>query len=412
LSTLGRTLAEVQDDALQGRARPALSARLAAIYQQRARRERMQRRLSRFGYGAGAAVLAAAVMLFVMRPRALEFRIGAGTGTGAGLGELGVLIAAPETGGRHLSFSDGSRLELHGGARARVVSSNEHGARVVLERGLMRTDVVPRPHNDWSLFGGPFEIHVTGTSFDTSWDPQRQQLFVNMLEGHVLVSAECLPATRALKAGESGTFSCAPEAAPASTQAQPKAAALPAAAAPVPAMSARASKSLPSASSVSSVELPVALPDWRELSARGDYAGSLAAAESQGFERLCETLPSSELLELASTARLVGRMERANTGYAAVRRRFAGSENAASAAFHLGQLAFDGAHDYRAARRLFAAYLSECQACALAAEALGRRMEAEQRLGELELARASARLYLERYPRGAHARLAQSIQEP
>jgi len=71
LSTLGRTLAEVQDDALQGRARPALSARLAAIYQQRARRERMQRRLSRFGYGAGAAVLAAAVMLFVMRPRAL-----------------------------------------------------------------------------------------------------------------------------------------------------------------------------------------------------------------------------------------------------------------------------------------------------------------------------------------------------
>jgi len=151
---------------------------------------------------------------------------------------------------------------------------------------------------------------------------------------------------------------------------------------------------------------------WRELSTRGDYAGSLAAAEALGFERLCETLPSSELLELASTARLVGRSERANTGYAAVRRRFAGSEDAASAAFHLGQLAFDGAHDYRAARHLFAAYLSECHGCALAPEALGRRMEAEQRLGELELARASARLYLERYPKGAHARLAQSIQEP
>ena len=408
LSTLGRTLAEVQNDALQSRAGRSTSARLAAIYQLRARRERLRRRLSRLGYGAGAAVLAAAVMLFVGRPHALEFRIDGRPG----LGQLGVLIAAPDAGARSLNFSDGSRLRLHGGAQARVVGSNEHGARVVLERGLVRAEVVPRSNNDWSLFGGPFEIHVTGTSFDTSWDPQHQQLFVNMHEGHVLVSAECLPAARALKAGQSGTFSCVAE--PITEPArEPKApVATPATSATVSLPSARPVPPRPSASSAAAIEQPVPQPSWRELSALGDYAGSLAAAEAHGFEQLSVTLSSSELLELASTARLVGRSQRASVGYAAVRRRFAGSENAAIAAFHLGQLAFDGSHDYRTARRLFAAYLTECQSCALSPEALGRRMEAEQRLGQPELARASAILYLERYPQGAHARLAQSLKEP
>src|SRR6187549_2075737 len=113
LSTLGRTLAEVQDEALQSRAGQSISARLAAIYQLRARRERLRRRLSRLGYGAGAAVLAAAVMLFVGRPHALEFRVDGRPG----LGPLGVLIAAPNSGARNLNFSDGSRLRLNGGAQ-------------------------------------------------------------------------------------------------------------------------------------------------------------------------------------------------------------------------------------------------------------------------------------------------------
>jgi TolA-binding protein len=109
---------------------------------------------------------------------------------------------------------------------------------------------------------------------------------------------------------------------------------------------------------------------------------------------------------------LAGNSERAKVGYTAVRRRFSGSESAANAAFHLGQLAFDGARDYRAARRFFATYLNECRSCNWSAEALGRRMEAEQRSGTVDLARASARLYLERYPNGAHARLAESLKDP
>jgi TolA-binding protein len=408
LSTLGRTLAAVQDDALQSRARPPLSATIAAIYQARARRERRRRRWSRFGYGAGAAALAAAVMLFVLRPRALEFKVD----DAARIGQLGVLVTAPNSGARSLSFSDGSRVQLHAGAQARVVSSNEHGARVVIERGVVRADVVPRKNNDWSLFGGPFEIHVTGTSFDTGWDPQRQQLFVKMHEGHVLISAECLSRPRALSAGQSGTFSCVPEPSAAPVREAPPGAQATLPPVPVPAAVSVHSELRPSASAVPSVVPPPRLPSWRELSLLGDYTGAFAAAEREGFERLCETLPTAELLELSNTARLAGHAERASAGYAAVRSRFAGSESAASAAFHLGQLAFDGSHDYRAARRYFAAYLAECRNCALAPEALGRRMEAEQRQGDLELARATARLYLERYPKGAHARLAESLKQP
>ncbi|HEY3255170.1 MAG TPA: FecR family protein [Polyangiaceae bacterium] len=405
LSTLGRTLAEVQDDALQHRGRPPVSATIAAIYQARARRARTRRRLSRLGYGAGAAALAAAVLLFLLRPRALEFQVDGG----ASAGQLGALLAAPSTSARSLSFSDGSRLRLHSGAQARVVSSTEHGARVVIERGVVRADVVPRADNDWSLLGGPFEIHVTGTSFESGWDPQRQQLFVNMHEGHVLVSAECLSQSRALSAGQSATFSCVPEPSPAIFQEPPPAPQAATALLPVPARAGSA-RTLPVPSA--SAAPPTRAPSWRELSAHADYAGALAAAEREGFEQLCESLSAAELLELANTARLAGHAERASAGYAAVRRRFAGSESAASAAFHLGQLAFDGSGDYGSARRFFADYLAECRNCALAPEALGRRMEAEQRQGALGLARASARLYLERYPKGAHARLAESLTGP
>ena len=411
LSAVGRTLAAVQDDALHARARPPISARIAAIYQARARRQRTRQRLSRLAYGAGAAVLAAAVMLLLLRPRALEFRVNGVSG----LAQMGVLIAAPSAGARSVAFSDGSQIKLHAGAQARVVSSNERGARVVIERGTVRADVVPRPQNDWSLFGGSFEIHVTGTSFDSGWDPDRQQLFVKMYEGHVLISAECLVGTRTLSAGESGTFSCLPEPTVAPNQDSSTAVQASIEAVPAPAVSARprvlrGQSDPPPAPSAPTP--PQRAPSWRELSERGDYASALAAAERDGFERLCETLSTAELLELASTARLAGNSERAKVGYAAVRRRFAGSESAASAAFHLGQLAFDGAHDYLVARGLFATYLNECQSCNLAAEALGRRMEAEQRSGSLDLARASARLYLERFPNGAHARLAESLKEP
>ena len=85
---------------------------------------------------------------------------------------------------------------------------------------------------------------------------------------------------------------------------------------------------------------------------------------------------------------------------------------APSAAFHLGQLAFDGRGAYADAEREFATYLALRPRGPLAAEALGRMMEAQQRSGDLAGARISAARYLALYPTGAHARLAKGLSLP
>lgn len=95
-----------------------------------------------------------------------------------------------------------------------------------------------------------------------------------------------------------------------------------------------------------------------------------------------------------------------------MRRRFPGGEFAATSAFHLGQLAFDGAGAFVVARRWFETYLAERPAGALAPEALGRVMEAEQRMNDLPAARATAAEYLARHPMGAHAELARRLLRP
>jgi TolA-binding protein len=161
-------------------------------------------------------------------------------------------------------------------------------------------------------------------------------------------------------------------------------------------------------------EASAAVPraSWRDLARQGDYKGALAAAEAEDWSALCESLSAADLLELGTTARLAGRGGRAVEAYSAVRRRFGGTDAAATAAFHLGQMAFDGAHAYDEAHRWFSTYLAERPGGALAAEALGRAMEAEQRMGDLPRAKETAQRYLARYPAGAHAELAKSLLLP
>jgi transmembrane sensor len=420
LRALGRTLAEIQDELLSARERPATSERLAAIHHARALQALRARRVARARPLVLVALAAAVLLALSFRARPLSFVVG----PSKAVGQLGVWVAATAAQSSVLAFSDGSRLSLRGGAQARVVSTNKHGARIVLERGSMRSDIVPRADNDWFVVAGPFEIHVTGTSFDTGWEPEQQVLRVTMFEGHVLIRSECLSAPHPLSKGESLALSCADQNVASDARATSAVTALAsAAAAPASAFPARsASTRQLSAQSVTGSEPPVASvpataasaqgPSWRDLARQGKYEAALSAVETTGFDEACRTLPADELLELGTTARLARRSERANAAYLAVRRRFAGSDGAATAAFHLGQIAFDSAGAYAEARKWFGTYLSERPAGGLATEALGREMEAEQRTGDLALARATASSYLSRYPLGAHAQLAKSLLAP
>lgn len=413
LQALGRTIAGVGNAAVEARQRPPVEERLAAIHAELDRRGKPRggeslRSPVAIGLALGAAV--AAVILWPARDPALTFAVGEPTIPG----QSGAWLVAPKEQTLPVGFSDGTRLRLESSARVRILDVSPHGARVGIERGTLRADVVPRAGNAWSVVGGPFEIRVTGTSFDAGWDPDTEVLRVTLREGHVLVRAACLDHERALVAGDAVTLSCASAKGSTSSLALPSAEAAPTArpsgaSAPRP-LAATASAEGPPLEPAPSAQAP--RTSWRELSQAGDTKGALAAAEAEDWSALCASLSAADLLDLGTIARLAGRRGRAIEAYSAVRRRFGGGDAAASAAFHLGQMAFDGAHAYADAHRWFAAYLAERPSGALAGEALGRTMEAEQRLGDLPAARETARRYLARYPAGAHADLANSLVAP
>jgi TolA-binding protein len=433
LEALGRVVAGIGDEAVEARARPPVAAQLAAVREAAGRRSARGAAADaslRRPLAIGAALGAAASVLILWPPSApLTFAVGEPVTAGgtpappAVPGEIGAWVVAPPAQAVPIGFSDGTRVRLDGGARVRVLAVSGHGARVAIERGTVRADVTPRADADWWVTGGPFEIHVTGTSFEAGWDPEREVLRVSMREGRVVVRAPCLDHDRPLVAGESATLSCGPPRDPAPGAASAAPSHTPTAVAPArplwgsaaPASAAAIDAtappgSAPAADPGASAAAPPA--SWRDLARQGDYKGALAAAEAADFGALCDSLPAAELLELGTTARLAGSTVRATRAYDAVRRRFAGSDAAATAAFHLGQMAFDGAHAYAEAHRWFAAYLAERPGGALAAEALGRTMEAEQRTGDLARARETAQQYLARYPAGAHADLAKSLIAP
>jgi TolA-binding protein len=114
-------------------------------------------------------------------------------------------------------------------------------------------------------------------------------------------------------------------------------------------------------------------------------------------------------VQLADAARLAGNVGRATAALETLRRRFAGSPQAAHAAFTLGRIAFDRRRAYGDAARWFSTYLREAPGGPLAREAAGRRMEALARSSDPAGARAAAQQYLERYPAGPHADVARRL---
>ena len=147
---------------------------------------------------------------------------------------------------------------------------------------------------------------------------------------------------------------------------------------------------------------------WSDLANRGEYRAAFESAQRDGFDRICRTHTSSELLSLAEASRFAGHTERAMQALMALRSRFAGSEDAAVAAFQIGRLASNG----QQAADWFRTYLREQRRGELAREASGRILEALSRAGDKSGAQAAARDYLSAYPRGPHAAFAKKLLSP
>lgn len=308
-----------------------------------------------------------------------------------------------------VELSDGSRFVFAPGTRGRLGELTQRGAHLVVEAGSVEAAVVPRSRTDYRLSFGPFAVDVTGTRFDVHWDPAQELLTLELREGSVLVSGCVLGSGRPLLAGETLRAWCREKRFEVQASARPSSAAtLPSASAPR--QGAVAERSAPSAAALRAAASPVAEePSWQALAKKGAYSDAFAAIGAAHFAAECERAKENELLLLADVARFSRNGPSAIQAYTALRRRFPGRARSSQASFAIARLHFDQLGQYDEAARWFRTYLSEQPAGALAREALGRLMEAEQRAGHREAAASTARDYLTRHPNGPHARLAAKL---
>jgi hypothetical protein len=303
-------------------------------------------------------------------------------------------------------FSDGSVVELQGSARLRVAYVGSTGARLVLEEGLVRVDVVHKPGASWQVQSGPFQVLVTGTSFTLAWAGERGRLDLHLERGAVSITGPLSEAPIVLRSGQTLSVRL-PEKKVLIEQADEPAAQPPApaveTAAPAPGdVASPAAGPTPSGAAVAAPR-----PGWTARVKAGQFQAILDEADQRGLEVTLSERGSEDLAALADAARYLGRTAVARRALVTVRERFAHSMRAVDAAFLLGRL--DEAGQPRSAISWYDRYLEEAPAGVYASEALGRKMTAIKRLDGAQQARPVAEQYLKRYPSGAYAALAQAI---
>jgi hypothetical protein len=321
-----------------------------------------------------------------MRP--VTFQIG-----GASQGRLGDVIEASRGSVLPLSFSDGSVLVLRQAGRIRVLSLEASAARVLVEDGVVDASIVHRQGGStrWEFELGPYRVIVNGTRFRMAFRASDLALRVSTEEGRVTVAGGCLKAARMVSAGESLEPSCQRDKPQLDDTPGDEEEVLGPTPDPKPPTQA----------------MPV--DRWRQLLAAGRLLDGLRAAERAHFEHVCRIATAKELLALADAGRFFGPSRRAVTALGALRKRFAGSADAGTAAFMLGRIAFDEAHGYAQAARWFETYLLEEPRGPLMGDAFGRLMEARLRSRDSAGARTTAEHYLRRFPEGPYAPEARGI---
>jgi TolA-binding protein len=132
-------------------------------------------------------------------------------------------------------------------------------------------------------------------------------------------------------------------------------------------------------------------------------------AEALGLAEICAKANVVDLMRIGDAARYSKRLDEAEWIYRRARARFPDDERASLAAFYLGRIDFDDRASYAKAAEWFSAYVAERPDGSLAREASGRVIEAFERAGDHERARAAALHYLQAFPDGPHAEFARSI---
>jgi hypothetical protein len=370
-----------------------------------------RRRLRPLWLLAAAFGVVAVVALVTLRSRPLEYTVRGAHGDGP-------YISASTSSKVMVSFSDGSSLEAHPGTRLRVDEARVAGARVLLERGLTRVHVRHQSRSTWNFVAGPFDVRVTGTRFDLSWDPATEALDLKLLEGSVEVTSPFADTPMVVRSGQRFRADLASRSmtvidAPSGETSASVAAAPPpdAAATPEPKADASSPESANAAAGDPSAARPTSIAateSWSTLVARGQFETVVAKASERGAAECESSCSSADLRALADAARYTGRSSMAEGALLSLRRRFAGTREGRSAAFLLGRL--DEARGASTdAGRWYDTYLRELPTGDLAAEALAGKMRITSASAGRAAAEPLATEYLARYPNGVHAQTARGI---
>jgi hypothetical protein len=384
------------------------------------------RRSSRVAPWVGVAAAAAAALVCVV----WALRSPEAERTARPSAAAGQWLAAPADRPLPIALEDGTRLTLAARSRVRVETPAGAGTEIVLESGVLHAQMTPRPGARWRVAAGPFEVLVTGTEFNVSWEPEGERFELRLVAGTVEVSGPLLPEGRRVQAGQTVRVSgrsrleviderpATERIAMGPTPPPEPAPAVPTSSIPAEPMGPSVPVVGPDASVVSGpapLDRPAspadaaALAGWEELAAQRRHADALALARAEGLDRLCTILPQANLVRLADTARYARDVDAATMLLQCVRDRFPGTGAAAEAAFKYGRVVSDVRGNALAAAAWFETYLREAPDGSLAREALGRLVEAYDRLGNASAARGAAERYLERYPDGPHAELARRV---
>jgi TolA-binding protein len=349
------------------------------------------------GFGTSLAAAAAfALVWFGPFGSKIHFTIGQGQDAGIENRWIGAETSTPVP----LNFSDGTAIDLMPGTRARVSSLNGRGANLNLETGHLRAKVVHKRFAAWSVGAGPYTVRVIGTEFDVEWNPDTEELEVDVQRGLVKVAGPALADDQSVSAKQRLKVALRNRHAtlsPLDSDDEARADAPPS----EPAVETPATEDDPSAAAPTRASDP-ALFQWLGYAKRGDYQRALEIVQRAGFDNVMQSCGADDLMRLSDVARMGGQPARAVEILHYVRRRYPRSPAASTAAYTLGLAAFEQSGAFNEAAHWFDAYLRERPTGPLAAEALGRLMESYDRLGRREKAEAAARRYLNAYPNGAH----------
>jgi ferric-dicitrate binding protein FerR (iron transport regulator) len=318
---------------------PAWPRLLLAVQAEVSRESRRPRRW-RWSLAVGAALglaLLVAGLLHGDRPPStrVSFRVD-------GLSSGDAFVSSGADNPTKLDFSDGSKVVLNPSGRLRVVDTTSDGAALALERGEVDLSIQHRPSTHWQVAVGRYLIAVTGTRFNVSWDPDKGQIAVDMVDGAVRVQGPGIGAPIELRTGQKFTADLGrytirgSSGAPGGTQAAREEGPPAGGDDVVPGTAPRQVADGPSPGAAPLPRAGRMSCDWVALVSNGRFAATLDRAHGMGIETALARCPVRSLFALADAARYRQVFDVSGEALLAIRRR--SPSDAGKAAFFLGRL--------------------------------------------------------------------------